>query len=294
MKKTGLYILLLAFMVGSCGGPKQSINYQVLAENAFNEGNYQQAINELNTYIQEQELKGEEPNPKVYSDLAEANFHLKKMNEAERYYNWAMTENTISPELNVKMSKYYRDIDNLSKEITALEYYRDNFSKAKGNMMMRNRLFETYIESENWKKAEKSWKNLDEETRSSEDFVKLYFELNKQLENTEKCDEMARKLLKFDENNQRALEWLAKKYYNMGENRYQKAMDTYNRKKTTKNYNILLKELDQVTADLKKSVRYFDKLWEMEDGKKYAIYLANIYVRFDDKKKADYYKSFIQ
>ncbi len=80
----------------------------------------------------------------------------------------------------------------------------------------------------------------------------------------------------------------------MAEDRYQSSMAAYDKNKTNKQYKILLADLDRVTADFKKSLKYFEPLWEMEDGKKYASYLANIYGRFDDKKKSQYYKSFIK
>jgi len=277
----------------SCGAPRQTINYRELAQDSYNQGNYQQSLENLKKYLNEQELKGEEPNPRVYSDLAEAYLKLENINEAERYYDWALTKNAVSESLNVDMSRYYKEIDNLSKEITALEYYHNHYNNGADSLLMRNRLFETYIKSENWKLANKAWSQLGSETKSKERYLQMYFQLNKELEQDEQCDELAQQLLQINPENKDALEWMAKKYYYLGENRYQAAMKAYNKKKTNKNYQILLKELDLVTADLKKSLGYFNKLWKMEDGHQYAIFLANIYARFDDKQKSQYYKSFI-
>jgi len=294
MKKVILYHLIIILFLVSCGTPKQSINYRKMAANAYEQGNYQQAIESLNKYLDEQELNEVKPNPTVYSKLAEAYLKLDKMSEAERYYNWAMTKNAVSRDLNVDMSNYYKKIDNLSKEITALEYYRDHFTHGRDSLMMRHRLFETYIKSENWKPAQQTWEKLDEETKNSEEYLQMYFLLNKEIEHNEKCDEIAQQLIKINPDNQEALEWMAKKYYYLGEDRYQSAMKAYDKNKTNKQYQILLKELDLVTADLKKSLKYFDKLWDMKDGKQYAVFLANIYARFDDKQKSQYYKSFIK
>lgn len=293
MKKSILYFILISLVFFSCGTTKQAIDYQKLAEASAEQGNYQQAISQLNNYIDDQELKGLEPDARVYSDLAEAYVQLDNMGEAERYYDWAMTKNAVSEDLVMQMSHHYKEIDNLSKEITALEYYQSQFPKGKDSLQMRNQLFEAYMESQNWEPALNTWNILDEETKKTEQYTQYYFELNKELGNHEQCDKLARKLLAYNASNQQALEWLAKKYYDLGENRYQSAMNTYNKKKTTKNYNILLKELDLATADFKKSLKYFNQLWEMEDGKQYAVYLANIYARFDDKQKSQYYKSFI-
>lgn len=294
MRQTLFYISILSILLIACGSPKQATNYRDLAQKSYEQGNYQQVIAELNKYLEEQELKALDPNPIVYSDISEAYFELGNLSEAERYFDWALTKSMVSENLLIKMSKYYNSIDNLSKEITTLEFYRDAYPKGKDTIMIRKHLFEAYMRSENWEIAQQSWNILDEETRSTEKFTRYNFDLNKELENNEQCDELALQLLEFNENNPEALEWMAKKYYDLGENRYQSAMKAYNKKKSTKNYNILLKELDMVTEDLKKSLTYFDKLWKMEEGKKYAIYLANIYARFDDKKKSQYYKSFIK
>jgi hypothetical protein len=71
-------------------------------------------------------------------------------------------------------------------------------------------------------------------------------------------------------------------------------MEKYNQNKTTKQYRVLLNELELVTADLKKALPYFEKLWAMNPGEKYAGYLANIYARFGDEKKSDSYKKYLK
>jgi tetratricopeptide (TPR) repeat protein len=294
MKKLSFYLLIFVSLLVSCGAPKQVINYSQLAENAYQSGEYQQSINQWQQYIENQESNSLEINPKAYAEMAKAYFQLEQYEKAEQYFDRARNKNYADEEMYVMMSERYRMIDNLSKELTALEYYRDHFAGGTDSVQMRNRLFETYIESENWKPAQATWQKMDEESQQSEVYLQMYFEMNKELEQNGKCDEISLQLLAINAQNKDALDWQARKYYNLAENRYQSAMAAYNKKKTTKNYKILLKELDLVTSDFKEALKYFEPLWEMEDGKKYASYLANIYVRFDDKKKADYYKSFIK
>ena len=54
----------------------------------------------------------------------------------------------------------------------------------------------------------------------------------------------------------------------------------------------MLEQLDQVTADFKVALGYFEKLWELnpDDQSRYAGYMSNIYVRFHDEDKAGYYR----
>ncbi len=292
--KVIFFLAILATFMVSCGTPKQVIHYDQLALNAFKNGNYSQSITEWNNYISDQKKKAQEINPKVYAELGKNYFALEQYEQAELSFDKAREDNYSDAEMYVMMAQRYRMIDNLSKEITALEFYRDHFPKDKDSSLMRNRLFETSLESENWEQAENVWLQMDSSSKSEEKYLQVYFEMNKKLENTEKCDLIADQLLSINSKNRDALDWMAKKYYIRAEDRYQKSMAVYNKKKTTKTYKTLLKELDIVTKDFKKSLKYFEPLWKMEDGEKYAAYLANIYARFDDKKKSQYYKGFIK
>lgn len=288
------YLIALSIFLISCGAPKQSINYQDMAAVSYANGEYQKAVDEWKTYILEQETLGLDVEPKAYAEIAKAQFHMEQYEKAEKNFDRARDKEYADDEMYVMMVQRYRMIDNLSKELTALEYYKDHFADQKDSTQMRNRLFETYMEADNYESATETWQKMDSKSKSEEAYVQLYFDLNKELEQTDKCDELAEQLLVFNGENEEALIWLAKKYYNRAENRYQTQMDLYNKNRSNKQYNLLLKQLDIVTADFKKSLKYFEPLWNMEDGKKYASYMANIYGRFDDKKKSQYYKSFIK
>jgi len=79
-------------------------------------------------------------------------------------------------------------------------------------------------------------------------------------------------------------------YYNKAENKYQEELEAYEKNKTGRQYNIMLKGLDEATADFKKSLRLFEKLY-LADGKKtYALYISNIYARFGDEKNTVKYR----
>ncbi len=118
-----------------------------------------------------------------------------------------------------------------------------------------------------------------------------YFITNKALENDSVCNILASELLKLDENNLAGLDWEAKKYFWQAENLYKDEMEAYEKNKTNRQYNKLLKSLDVVSADFKTSLGYFKTLYELDPSPKYAKYLGNIYNRLDDKPKADYYYS---
>lgn len=133
---------------------------------------------------------------------------------------------------------------------------------------------------------------MDEKSKSDISNLKTFFTINQQKENVEVCDSLSLIILEKEPANVEALEWNGKKYYWLGENRYQREMEKYNQNKTNKQYKILLAELDLATADFKKALPYFEKLWNIEPGEKYASYFMNIYARFGDEAKVNYYKKY--
>ncbi len=286
-------VLIISIIISSCGTQKTIVSYEDKADMAADSGNYEQALINWQNYLNEASINATEINPQVYAQMGKAYYFIEDYNKSESSFDQARDKNYADAEMYLLMSKNYRRIDNLSKEITVLEYYRDQLSPKGDSVYMRNRLFETYVISDNWSLAEDTWINIDSTTQNNENYLQQYFTVERELGKNDNCDQIATELLKKNSKNESALDWLAKKYYNGAENRYQNAMAVYNKKKNNKTYKVLLKELDIVTADFKKSLKYFDVLWDMEDGKKYANYLANIYARFDDKKKSQYYKKFM-
>ena len=66
-------------------------------------------------------------------------------------------------------------------------------------------------------------------------------------------------------------------------------MKAYKAKRTNSQYSRLLKALEQVYPDFRKSRDYYLKLYKIDPKKEYANYLGNIFTRLDDKEKAEYY-----
>ncbi|MFW6352275.1 MAG: hypothetical protein ACOC2E_07790, partial [Bacteroidota bacterium] len=73
------------------------------------------------------------------------------------------------------------------------------------------------------------------------------------------------------------------------EHRYQKEMKAYEKNRTRKQYKQLLDAFEVLNADFRRSLNYYLKLYEMKPEPRYARFIGNVYLRFDDKKKARYY-----
>ena len=282
-------IVVLLFV--ACGTPKVlETSYKDKAETAVSQGNYTQAVELWKQYFNQTAI--EETAGTTFADAAKTAFKSGDSNLALSWFDQARYKNYSDAEMYITLAKIFREKKNISKELTALEYITENFSES--SSQIDSRLFDVYVEIDSPEKALQVWERLDETTKKEVPKLDTYFLVQKELKDTAVCDSVSLVLLEKAPNNVEALEWNAKKYYWKGENRYQREMAKYNKKKTTRQYKILLKELDKATADFKRSLKYFDKLWKIEPGKKYASYFANIYARFGDEKKSKSYQKYMK
>jgi tetratricopeptide (TPR) repeat protein len=285
-----VWVGIIAIVAMSCGAPKVMTSYKTEAESFTSSENYTQATEAWKQYFDQtpvEEIAG--------SDFARAAKTAFKNGDADLALSWfdqARYKNYADAEMYATLAKIFRGKKNISKELDALEYITENFSENAGQI--DSRLFEVYFEIDATEKALNIWEKLDETSKNDISKLNSYFLIQEALKDTAVCDSVSLVLLEKDANNVEALEWNAKKLYWLGENRYQSEMEKYEKKKTTRQYKLLLKELDLATADLKKSLAYFEKLWEIQPGKQYASYFANIYARFGDEKKSKSYQKYLK
>ena len=198
-----------------------------------------------------------------------------------------------NPMLFDNLAAIYKGQNNLSKELNNLKALAEKYPAYERINGVNERLFEIYLEVDK-NQAFSLWNQMTLEARNKESNLDAYFKYSLSSDNQARTDSIADALLKINPRHVASLEWNAIKYYEKAENRYQLEMDKYNRNKTHVQYQFLLNALKVVTADFKKSLTYFDPLWEMDPGSKYAAYMANIYTRLNNQDKADYYKRYLK
>lgn len=279
-----------ALILFSCGGPKVMTSYKADAENFLASGNYTQAVIAWKQYFNHTTI--EQTTGADFSSAAKTAFKSGDNSLALSWFDQARYKNYSDGEMYTTLAKIYHSQNNLSKELSALEFYTENFGDS--NSEVNSRLFEIYYEIDSYSQALQTWEKMDDVSKSSEENLTNYFLIHKKQENSVICDSLSLVLLEKNPNQIDALKWNAKKYYWLGENRYKRELAKYEKNKTTLQYKILLKELDIATADLKKSLSYLEKIWAMEQKKEYASYLASIYGRFGDEKKSKYYLEFMK
>jgi tetratricopeptide (TPR) repeat protein len=285
-----LGIVFLGFLLG-CTPAKQIIvlNYDQQAEADYKAGNYEAALSGYEKAIAAKRSEKAVIDGTIYKNTGLSALALKQTDKAIGYLELAKYTPAVDAETWAGLAECYREIDNLSKEIDALEKYTANYPDGKEVSKFRVRLFETYIESENWELAYNLWPSIATIASTQLKLLNDYFKVSKKLGNDQSCDELAPKMLQIDDKNKVALDWLAKKFYWKAESFYQAEMKAYEDNKTNKQYLKLLESLKTTTADFKISLGYFDRLYAIDPKPDYADYIGNIYARFDDKKNADFY-----
>ncbi len=286
MKFSKLILLIISIIIfHSCSITKLADEGQL----AYQEENYEAALASWDQIIESAESKGKKAKAPIYYKSGISAYKLEQTDKAQKYLESAKGLGYSSPELYASLAKIYKNIDNLSKEITVLEIYREKYPQGNEINNISARLLETYAESENWDLGVGLWSEIEEQAQSDAGMLASYLIINKNLNNTSTSDKLAQQIIKLEANNITALEYYAEKYFWKAENLYVTEMKAYKNKKTSSQYKKLLKALDKVWPNFKKSRNYFLKLYKIDPKPEYAKYLGNIYTRYDDKKKAAYY-----
>lgn len=293
MKKLSLFIGV-AILIAACSTNKEISQIgQIRSKgiSSFTEGDYREAFEKLTEVINEAESKGTLASLEDYEGAGKSAYALGQHDRALVYLEQAKNLGSKDENVYFPLADIYHIKDNLSKEIRYLEFYSTNYPKGAHIKLVYLRLFESFVESESWEQGLALWPLVQDNQPFLEIITEGYFKINKALKNEVECEEAAKDLLKINSNNILALEWSAERLFWKAENFYQESMTEYNKKKTNSQYAKLLKALNVVTADFKKSRDLFEKLYKLEPLPKYAHFLGNIYSRLNDKEKAKYYQA---
>jgi tetratricopeptide (TPR) repeat protein len=288
--KTNWILILIVAVAASCTTGSKVASLREDADEAMENEAYAAALAGYEQIIASYRQEGNTDQCPVYGKAGIAALETGNLTKAVDYFQMDTYTPFATADTYYGLAKSYRSIDNLSKEILALKDYIELFPNGEHIDEVRARLFETYVESENWEFALELWPELPAQLRDKPEYLEQWFTVNLALGNNEVVDELAERLLKNDPDHIKALEWKAEKAYKLAEDHYQREMKAYEKNRTNKQYKILLAELDKVTAEFQVALEYYEKLYSLTAKPAYAQYISNIYVRFNDKEKADYYR----
>ncbi|MFB6317878.1 tetratricopeptide repeat protein [Saccharicrinis sp. FJH54] len=289
MKNT--VFLSIIILLSACGTPKKISELNNDAYLLAAENNTKDALNKTEQIISFYESKNKTASDTTYAFAGELALKSGQNNKAINYLNSAVEAGNTDAGTYYNLGQAYGRVNNLSYEISTLEKFLEKFPENDLSTEVKKNLMDAYIESENWIKAEKLWKNLDENQKEDARLMEDYVILQNQLENPEEAFSYAVKLFGKDQKNSTALFTLGLHYYKKAETRYTTEMAAYEKRKTRRQYAYLLDQLKIATKDYQAAKKYFEKLYEVDPQKEYAGYLANINARLNNKKKAEYYRN---
>ncbi len=285
-----LRISICSFIIFvSCTGTKNISKTIDEVTYAYQSGNYEKSLQLSQATIEQQEAKGKSPDGKLQLNAGLSSWELKQTNNAISFLEKAKQTPNMSSKGYVVLAQAYLQIDNLSREISNLEEFLEKFPNGAEIENVHLQLFTAYVKSANWEQANSLWIKLPETERKQITFQIQYLKVCKNLNLSDEQEKVAASILQSDKKNVDALEVLANKYFWLAENRYQAEMKAYEKNRTNKQYSQLLKALESINENFKISRDYFLRLWEIEKNPKYATYLGNIYSRFDNKERAEYF-----
>lgn len=282
-----LFVMAVLF-VGGCS-PALKLTKSEQAKQAFDAGKLETSLQLYEEIIAAEEATGRLAEVNHYEEAGKIAEALGDIIKAESYYKLAIYYKTASADVYQKLAAYYRQQANISKESGMLEPLMSLFPESNQAKAEKARLYQIYIETEQWEKAVALWPPSPDASKN-ENLLSSYFTAQKKLGNDEKLDELSSALLKLDPEHKAALKWKAIALYNKGENRYQQELQDYEANKTNRQYKIMLEGLDVATAYFKQSLPIFKKLYRQDADKNHALYIANIYARFGDESNARRYQ----
>ena len=280
---------ILSMILSGCGGGKQIASARTGADAAYQSGNYQLALEYYEDVIRYYESEGNAAECPVYARASGAAGKLGMTEKAIQYLEADRYSNFKTADTWFDLAGLYSEVGNISKEIEALEEYLSRYPGAARENEVQARLFDIYMETQNWEYANEQWHRISADDQSMR--IEDCFVFNRGLKNDHACDTLALSLLANDSQNPLALEWMGRKLFWQAEKLYQSEMKAYNENRTNKQYKQLLDALDTVTDDFKAALGYYKTLYEIDPRPEFAKYLGDIYNRLDDKQKADYYYS---
>lgn len=278
-----------ALLLAGCAATSKSSKIIIEAEKAYNLGDFSKSLRICETSIDEQKAAGKEVGGAVYNLAGLSAWQLQDEANALDYLEKSKILSGDNQNTYFTLASIYLKKDNLSKEINNLEDYRLKFPAGDKISEVNSQLFAAYVRSENWQQGDSLWNSLDSLSKETAQNIEYLLTIKRELNSTSDCDIIAHKLLKLDDKNVEALEYFADKFYNRADNTYVKEMKAYEKNQTMKQYKRLTEKLKEVNADFKSARDYYEKLYKLNPQKRYAKNLGNIYTRFENKQKANYY-----
>ncbi len=288
--KTIYLVLLTAFLANACSPMRQAAELSQQAEQAYASGNFEEAFGHYERLIDAHRAQNQDIDGLVYQRAGVSAHAVGNTQKAIEYLELSRHTAAANETTFYILAQGYREIDNLSREISNLERYAEHFPDGKEITKVNERLFETLVESLNWQQAYDLWLDLGDEAHLNEGLMTDYLLVTRRLNETNTADDIAEMLLNLNPDNTEALDYLGRKHFNAAVSLYNREMRAYEQNRTNRQYAQLLEAFEIVNTNFRIALNYFLRLYEQDPKSEYASFLANIYERFEDKERARYFR----
>lgn len=260
------------------------------AEASYVSGAYEQALEQYKGLIEQKRNREEEIPDKYYRQAGLAADALGRTELVLDYLEPLRHDSLAGARVFAALARAYEEVDNLSREITSLETYVNHYPEGEELRSMRLRYFETLTESQNWDRADRLWTKIEADASDNEALLNRYLYVKLALGQEQEANRLASELLELNPDNTDALERMGKLHYHRAEEIHQRETRAYEQNRTQRQYAQLLEAYEAMNEDLRKALRYFLRLYELDADRETASFLRNIYTRFNDEERARYYE----
>ena len=283
-------VLLIVMMVHACSPMRQVAELSQRADVAYESGNFEEAHALYAQLIDAYRAQNQEIDGLVYRRAGVAAHAVGDKQQAIEYLEFARHTPAADEQTFFILAQAYREIDNLSREISNLERYAQKYPDGEKIAEVQERLFITLVESLNWQQAKDLWPDLADRAYHNEELLTGYLRALRQLDDKDTAGDIAEMILEINANNKEALDYLGREHFNAAVNLYNREMRAYEENRTHRQYAQLLEAFEIINTDFRIALNYFLRLYEQDPRPEYASFLANIYERFQDEEKARYYR----
>jgi tetratricopeptide (TPR) repeat protein len=182
---------MIILLISGCSGSRQFADQTNTAVNAYQKGDYTEALAFAEQIIMKTGEKGKPAEGHVYAVAGKSAYQLESFDQSRDFLISAAEKGYSDEQTIVFQADNYHRIDNLSKEITLLEEYIQKYPGGKYLNTIRTRLFHTCLESENFELAQELWPLLDLQSRTEKENLEVYLAINQVLNNDQVCDSVA-------------------------------------------------------------------------------------------------------
>lgn len=266
--------LLFLVLFAACSITHRTVQLQQDAYKAFQNEDYATALSLYEEFIAHYDQDVASIPDTVYREAGLAAFELGHTEKTLQYLNRIRHSEAANAQTQYALAISNRKIDNLSREITALEAYVQHYPRGRHVREMQNRLFETYVESQNHELALELWPEIQQKARKEESLLHDYLKLLLAMDHDQKAIQVARELLELNAENTDALYHMAVHYFWQAENRYQEEMQAYEQNRTHRQYAQLLRAFEVLNEDFRTSLNYFLKLYDLDRRESMPVLLG--------------------